>query len=186
MFITPCALSDKSTSHALQARVHHGLLTREEVHVAPDGMGGNQQAESHLITALMATWKLLSRDASHFMIMMMPAMADPIDSRLRNFLPWTIHLDGEIRAHMISRLDTSSDRRVGFTQGKAKRHTSAACNLETTPSTALHVWHGSDSSAEPGLSRPPLPSCSHPFLCKTLIIYDSWQRRPCALLELRF
>ncbi len=48
--------------------------------VAPDGMGCNQQAESNLLSALMTPGEFLSRDASYFMIMVMAAVADLVNS----------------------------------------------------------------------------------------------------------
>lgn len=58
--------------------------------------------------------------------------------------------------------------------------------------TKMMLWNSGCTRGEfeeqCGISgfRPPLPACSHPFLSKTLIIYDSsGQRRARALLELR-
>ena len=45
-----------------------------------DGMGCDQQGESNLLPALMAAGELLSREASHFVIMVMAAMAHLVNS----------------------------------------------------------------------------------------------------------
>ena len=63
--------------------------------VALDGMRRDQQAESNLLSALMTSREILSRDAGHFVIMVMAAMADLINSRLRHLFPGTVHLDSK-------------------------------------------------------------------------------------------
>ena len=47
--------------------------------VALDGMRRDQQAEPNLLSALMTSREVLSRNASHFVIVMMAAMADLVD-----------------------------------------------------------------------------------------------------------
>ena len=55
------------------------MLTRKEMGVALDSMSGNQQGESHLLSALMAPGKLLPGDARYLVIVMMAAMAHLVD-----------------------------------------------------------------------------------------------------------
>jgi len=67
--------------------------------VPPNGMGCDQQAEANELAALMALRELFSRDARHFMIVMMAAVADLVNPRPGNLLPGTVHLDGKVCAH---------------------------------------------------------------------------------------
>jgi hypothetical protein len=59
--------------------VHRGVLTRKEMSVALDSMSRNQQGKSHLLPALTTAREIFSRDASHFVIVMMAPMADLVD-----------------------------------------------------------------------------------------------------------
>ncbi len=61
--------------------------------MAPDSMRCNQQGKSNLFATLMATREVLSRNASHFVIVMMAAMADLVNPRFRDLFAGTIHLN---------------------------------------------------------------------------------------------
>jgi hypothetical protein len=50
-----------------------------KMRVPPDGVRCNQQGESNLLSTLVTTREFLSRDARHFMIVMMAAMADLVN-----------------------------------------------------------------------------------------------------------
>jgi hypothetical protein len=94
--------------------------------VPPDCMRRDKQAESNLLSALMTAREFLSRDTSYFVIVVMAAVTDLVDSRSRDLFPRTIHLDGCTGAHRITRLDTSSNVGVGFAERHSKApHTSS-------------------------------------------------------------
>ena len=67
------------------------LFCRKEMHMATNVMRSNQQGESNLVPAFMTPWELLSRDARDFVIMVMAAVADLINPRLRDLLSGTVY-----------------------------------------------------------------------------------------------
>ncbi len=97
---------------------------RMAVHV----VRGDEQAEPNHISTLMTAWKLLPRDAGDLMIVMMAAMTDFVDSRLRNLFAWTMNLNRVVGAHTIVPFDTSSKIGVGLRGGRTTQQLWAALN----------------------------------------------------------